>query len=117
MLSLFFSVILMCVWCGVCVCVHVCVCGVCMYVVVCVCICACVCMHVCACVCVCVCVHMRMCVCVCMCTCVCACVTDETPTNCQKFLNEGGMQLFVSCLHVSNHFHSSLDGWGVGVGD
>ena len=82
-----------------CVCASVSVCA-CMFVHVFVCVCAC------TCACLCVCVHA--------CMCVCVCVTDETPTNCQKFLNKGGMQLFVSCLHVSNHFHSSLDGWGWG---
>ena len=28
-------------------------------------------------------------------------VTDETPSNCHKFLTKGGMQLFVSCLQVT----------------
>lgn len=27
-------------------------------------------------------------------------VTDETPSNCRKFLENNGMEYFLSCLHV-----------------
>lgn len=32
-------------------------------------------------------------------------VTDETPLNCQRFLNGKGMQYFIGCLEVCGHYN------------
>lgn len=32
-------------------------------------------------------------------------VTDETPDNCKRFLDNNGLYFFLSCLEVSNHLH------------
>lgn len=35
-------------------------------------------------------------------------VTDETPSNCKKFLENKGMEFFLRCLEVSSTFYFKL---------
>lgn len=36
-------------------------------------------------------------------------MTDETPINCQRFLDERGMNLFLNCAEVCNNFFTKLN--------